>query len=85
MKYRVALGLDWIVDLGEQNKGIELGSDQMAPFAGIAMGVGGSMLMVWVVSVLIGLTTGVLARGYDLITDTLIEEITYTIIRQSKC
>jgi len=43
VKYRVALGLDWIVDLGEQDKGIGAGSDQLAPFAGIAMGIGGTM------------------------------------------
>ena len=43
VKYRVALGLDWIVDLGDEDKGIGSGSDQLAPFAGIAMGVGGIM------------------------------------------
>jgi hypothetical protein len=40
VKYRVALGLDWIVDLGDQEKGIGSGSDQLAPFVGLAMGVG---------------------------------------------
>lgn len=40
VKYRVALGLDWIVDLGDQEKGIGSGSDQLAPFAGLAMGIG---------------------------------------------
>jgi len=43
--YRVALGLDWIVDLGDQEKGIGSGSDQLAPFAGLAMGVGGVTLI----------------------------------------
>ena len=43
MKYRVAIGLDWIIDLGDQDKGIGSGSDQVAPFAGIAMGIGGVM------------------------------------------
>jgi len=43
VNYRVAVGLDWIVDLGEQDKGIGTGSDQLAPFAGIAMGIGGTM------------------------------------------
>ncbi len=43
--YRVALGLDWIVDLGDQEKGIGSGSDQLAPFAGLAMGVGGISLI----------------------------------------
>ncbi len=41
IKYRVALGLDWIVDLGDQDKGIGTGSDQLAPFVGLAMGTGG--------------------------------------------
>ncbi len=40
VNYRVAVGLDWIVDLGEQEKGIGSGSDQLGPFAGLALGVG---------------------------------------------
>ena len=36
------------------------------------------MWMVWSVLVQIGPTIGVLVRGYDLITDKLIEEITAT-------
>lgn len=43
VKYRVAIGLDWIIDLGDQDKGIGSGSDQIAPFAGVAMGIGGVM------------------------------------------
>ncbi len=43
IKYRVAVGLDWIIDLGDQDKGIGSGSDQLAPFAGIAVGIGGTM------------------------------------------
>ena len=43
VKYRLAVGLDWIIDLGEQDKGIGSGSDQLAPFAGVAMGVGTTM------------------------------------------
>ena len=35
INYRVALGLDWIVDLGDQDKGIGSGSDQLAPFVGL--------------------------------------------------
>ncbi len=39
LKYRVAVGLDWIVDLGDTDKGIGFGSDQVAPFVGIALGL----------------------------------------------
>jgi len=39
LKYRIALGLDWIVDMGNQDKGIGSGADQLAPFAGIALGL----------------------------------------------
>ncbi len=45
VNYRVALGLDWIVDLGDQEKGIGSGSDQLGPFLGLAMGVGGVTLI----------------------------------------
>lgn len=38
VKYRLALGLEWIVDLGDRDKGIGSGSDQISPFGGIAMG-----------------------------------------------
>jgi hypothetical protein len=31
--YRVAAGLDWIVDHGEEDKGIGSGSDQLAPYS----------------------------------------------------
>lgn len=44
VKYRVALGLDWIVDLGDHDKGIGT-SDQVGPFGGIAMAVGGFTLI----------------------------------------
>ena len=85
LKYRFALGLDWIVALGEQDKGIGSGSDQLSLFAGIAMGTGGTILMVWLVSVLIGPMIGVLARGYDLITDTFLGDITCFTIILSRC
>lgn len=39
--YRLALGFDWIVDLGEESKAIGSGSDQIAPFVGVALGVKG--------------------------------------------
>ena len=46
LKYRIAIGLDWIVDMGNQDKGIGSGADQLAPFAGIALGLeGGTMLI----------------------------------------
>lgn len=36
-RYRVALGLDWITDLGEDDGITGAGSDQLAPFGGIAL------------------------------------------------
>ncbi len=36
--YRLAAGLDWIVDHGDKEKGIGSGSDQLAPFLGVAIG-----------------------------------------------
>lgn len=37
LPYRLTVGLEWIVDLGDQEKGIGTGSDQIAPLAGIAI------------------------------------------------
>jgi len=37
-KYRMALGLDWIHDLGDPDEGISIGGDQVGPFAGVALG-----------------------------------------------
>ena len=34
--YRLAVGIDWIVDLGDPEKGTGTGSDQLAPFIGVA-------------------------------------------------
>jgi hypothetical protein len=46
VKYRLAVGLDWIVDFGNRDKGIGMDSDQLGPFAGIALGFqGGTMLI----------------------------------------
>ncbi len=46
LKYRLAFGMDWIVDLGDQDKGIGSGADQLAPFGGVALGLqGGTMLI----------------------------------------
>lgn len=41
MRYRLALGADWIVDLGDQDKAIGSGADQFAPFFGVALGLQG--------------------------------------------
>ena len=35
--YRLAVGLEWIVDLGDQEKGIGSGADQIGPFVGLAI------------------------------------------------
>ena len=35
--YRLAVGMDWIIDLGDVDKGIGQGASQLAPFAGIAL------------------------------------------------
>ncbi len=45
-KYRLALGLDWIVDLGDSEKGIGSGSDQLAPFGGLALGLPGGVALI---------------------------------------
>jgi hypothetical protein len=44
--YRLAIGLEWIKDLGDQEKGIGSGADQIAPLVGLAVGVRpGTMLI----------------------------------------
>ncbi|MCP4331299.1 MAG: hypothetical protein GY785_01490 [Gammaproteobacteria bacterium] len=35
--YRLAIGLDWIVDLSDEDEAIGSGSDVLAPFAGVAL------------------------------------------------
>ncbi len=46
LKYRLAFGMDWIVDLGDKDKGIGSGSDQIGPFGGIALGLkSGTMII----------------------------------------
>ena len=46
LKYRFAIGLDWSVDLGDLDKGIGSGADQVGPFGGVALGFqGGTMLI----------------------------------------
>ena len=46
LKYRLALGMDWIVDLGDRDKGIGSGADQLAPFGGVALGLQGGTILV---------------------------------------
>lgn len=35
---RMAVGLEWILDLGDEDKGIGSGSDLLGPFVGVALG-----------------------------------------------
>jgi len=46
MKYRLAIGLEWILDFGNVDKGIGSGSDQISPFAGVALMPGGGLVLV---------------------------------------
>ncbi len=43
--YRLAVGVEWIKDLGDIDKGIGSGGDQIAPLAGIAMQLGDTSLI----------------------------------------
>ena len=45
-KYRLAVGADWILDFGNDDKGIGLGSDQIVPFLGVALMSGGGLVLV---------------------------------------
>jgi hypothetical protein len=38
-RYRLAAGLDYIYDFDNTDKGIGVGSDQIAPFVGVALGL----------------------------------------------
>jgi len=42
--YRLALGIDWIVEFENFDRGIGTGSDQLAPFAGVALANANSKL-----------------------------------------
>jgi hypothetical protein len=46
IKYRLAFGMDWIVDLGDKEKGIGSNSDQLGPFGGIALGLKSGMMII---------------------------------------
>jgi hypothetical protein len=39
IKYRHAIGLEWTVDLGDQDKGIGTGSDVIVHFYGLSLGL----------------------------------------------
>jgi hypothetical protein len=43
--YRLAVGAEWIKDLGDIDKGIGSGGDQIAPLAGVAMQLGDTTLI----------------------------------------
>lgn len=42
--YRMAVGLDWIIEFDNFDQGIGTGADQLAPFVGVAFGNGASGL-----------------------------------------
>jgi len=44
-KYKLAVGIEWIVGFGNEDKGIGTGSDQIAPFTGLALVNGGTVLV----------------------------------------
>ena len=44
-KWKLAVGLEWIVGFGNEDDGIGTGSDQIAPFAGVALVRGGLVLV----------------------------------------
>lgn len=46
LRYRIALGMDWIVDVGDLDKGIGSGVDQIAPFGGVALGTQWGMTLI---------------------------------------
>ncbi len=46
IKYRVAVGLDLIKDFDNLDKGIGMGADQIAPFAGIALALPSGMTVI---------------------------------------
>ena len=43
--YRIAVGLEWIAEFGNEDKGIGSGSDQLAPLVGIALVKGGTVIV----------------------------------------
>lgn len=45
-KYKMAIGLEWIEDFGNEDKGIGSGSDQIAPLFGVAFMPGGGTVLI---------------------------------------
>ena len=45
-KYRVAVGIDYIHDLGDLTKGIGFGADQVGPFAGLALSLESGLTLI---------------------------------------
>ena len=45
-KYRVAVGMDYVHDLGDVDKGIGFGADQIGPFAGLALSLKSGMSVI---------------------------------------
>ena len=43
--YKLAIGAEWIVGFGNEDKGIGSGSDQIAPLVGISLAKGGTVLI----------------------------------------
>jgi hypothetical protein len=46
IKYRLAVGMDWIVDLGDAQDGIGIGSNQVGPFFGVALGLPSKTMLI---------------------------------------
>lgn len=44
-KYKLAVGVEWIEDFGNEEKGIGSGSDQIAPLVGVALKKGNTVLI----------------------------------------
>lgn len=44
-KYKLALGAEWVLDFGNEDKGIGTGSSQIAPLAGLALTKGNTVLI----------------------------------------
>ena len=45
-KYKIAVGLDVIVDFGNHDKGIGLGANQLAPFVGVALSMPSGLTLI---------------------------------------
>lgn len=45
-KYKLAVGVEWILDLGNEDRSIGSGSDQIAPLVGVALMPGGGLIII---------------------------------------